>query len=321
MRWLLRETKHQDTRAFVGVIGLMPIDDESGMRVIQRSVMRELFSQHGGDQETVIAEYVRAEREGRVPRVSQSSGDAEYARRLWLNGISTGWLDAAAIKGTPEMDEPTTPKPKQARSLPSFDVALGEMGEFWRDSPLRPRPTIEALTYWSALVDEWVADESMPLLIRKGSLKTLRCVHPKGRTFVRCDNSPAHWAFMGAFRDARPSLADVREQLTLGHVPMALARTREESKRIADGLDEAMGGHLGQSRYGQVNKFPGGMAYKLCHLEGIGIKARGDVQDLPVTTLQSHMRRFLDPLNMIVVPLEYAGVGECAAFLAPFFNR
>jgi hypothetical protein len=42
------------------------------------------------------------------------------------------------------------------------------------------------------------------------------------------------------------------------------------------------------------------------------------VRDLPVGVLEAHIRLLLDPANMIVVPLEYAGVGECEAFLDVF---
>ena len=84
---------------------------------------------------------------------------------------------------------------------------------------------------------------------------------------------------------------------------------------LSAGTHTSCGGFIGKSKYGQVNKFTDGRAYKLCHLEGVGLGSRGEVEEFEEMTPREHMQRPLDPSNMILVPLRYSGVGECQAFV------
>jgi hypothetical protein len=63
-------------------------------RTTQRDVMRDLHRRLGGDPERVIAEYAAAERRGEAPRTSDTRGmdPEEYARRLYRDGITKGWI-------------------------------------------------------------------------------------------------------------------------------------------------------------------------------------------------------------------------------------
>jgi len=282
--------------------------------------MIDLFHRCAGDYEAVIDAYVAAEKAGLAPRRSQAIPAREYADRLWRDGIGKGWLPVSLTKrSSPKKGDPlVSRKAIVTDSDPNFDEHLRVLGQYWRCSDRRPTPRDDALRHWSALVRQWSLDASMPLLVRKGSLRNIRTIHSSGRTLVVCDNSPAQWAFKGCFLGDLPSLEDVRHQLEGGQVPIAFAPARNESAHVSAGLGAFFGGYISKSKYGNVNKFPDGNAYKLCHIEGIGIRTKGEAQTLDLPTLQQHMQIFLDPANMFVIPLRYAGVGECAAFISAF---
>ncbi len=278
--------------------------------------MRKLFDEFEGDREKILAAYVAADQLGEVLRKNDRNGtsSSEYAVRLWANGVHMGWLGVAS----------TAKKRKTGASKFSndevdlFEGPLSEMGILWRDDPSRPEPTPEARSFWSALVDEWCANEEMPLLVRKSGPRAVIERLPSGRPFVRCDNSPAHWSFMGCCAGQTPSLIEVFRQLAEGELPITMARARTEKALIESGSHTAYGGFISKSKYGQVNKFTDGKSYKLCHIRPVGLGGRGEVEQFDEISLKDHMRRLLDPNNMIVVPLRYSGVGECQAFLNAF---
>lgn len=60
----------------------------------QRDMMRALFKVFGDDESAVCSAYAKAERNGSVVRDSNDySIPAEsYAKALWRDGISKGWL-------------------------------------------------------------------------------------------------------------------------------------------------------------------------------------------------------------------------------------
>ncbi len=283
----------------------------------QRDTMRRLFIEFQGDRESVLRAYEKADFEGSVRRTRNGNGvsSREYAIRLWANGVNQGWL-SGSLHGTARVSTS-----KVVREInPLFEGPLSEMGRQWQRDPTRPRPTEEAMVHWSELVDEWCEDRDLPLLIRKGGHRAILGVLPSGRSFARCDNSPAHWAFMGCCAGVLPTIGEVKDQLVKGELPLAMARTRPEKSLIEAGTHIPVGGFISKSKYGQVNKFTDGRAYKLCHLEAVGLGSRGEVEDFEESLLRKHMKLLLSPSNMIVVPLEYAGVGECKAFLQAFIE-
>jgi hypothetical protein len=286
----------------------------------QRTLMRKLFAEHEGNRGLVLEAYAAADERGEVRRARNSNGvsSREYAIRLWANGMHVGWLSGG--KGAP---------PKSAiganrilnEAVEIFEEPLAQMGRLWREDPSRPRPSEPSLDYWRSLVAEWCERMDLPLLVRKGGHRGILGKLPSGRKFVRCDNSPAHWAFMGCCAGEHPTLDEVSCQITSGQLPVAMARTRAEKLLVEAGSHTAWGGFISRSKYGQVNRFTDGRAYKLCHLKPVGLGSRGEVEEFEEAALKEHMRLLLDPSNMIVVPLRYAGVGECQAFLDAFIRE
>ena len=60
----------------------------------QRDLMRILHRTLGGDERAVCEAYAKAERLGQVPRASNeySIPADRYAKALWRDGVSKGWL-------------------------------------------------------------------------------------------------------------------------------------------------------------------------------------------------------------------------------------
>jgi hypothetical protein len=50
--------------------------------------------------------------------------------------------------------------------------------------------------------------------------------------------------------------------------------------------------------------------WKVCHIDAIGIKKPGAVNNLPIGTLTDHFRRLMTPSNMFLVPKIWSGLGE-----------
>jgi hypothetical protein len=287
--------------------------------------MLKLFIELDGDREKVLQAYAEADARGEVQR-SRNAGNTpsrEYAVRLWANGMNQGWLHAGGSARRHKLYEGSTLPSRSVepeRTYPTFEEGLRSMALSWKADPTRPTTTNEARAHWRNLIEEWCASEDLPLPIRKTGHRGILFKHPSGRSYVLSDNSPAHWAFMGCVSGATPTLSDVKDQMDRGVFPFCFARSRAERDLIESGEHASFGGFLGASHYGQVNRFPDGQAYKLCHLRPVGLKARGEVKDFSLDDLKSHVRRFLDPSNMLAVPLRYSGVGECAAFLDQFIE-
>ena len=64
------------------------------MKRKQRDLMREIYRQHGADEEQVVRAYAAAEQRGEVRRDSNSHNvDAvAYARALLRDGLRKSWL-------------------------------------------------------------------------------------------------------------------------------------------------------------------------------------------------------------------------------------
>lgn len=156
----------------------------------------------------------------------------------------------------------------------------------WSSSPLRPRVRPEVARAWDALLHEWIHTPAIPLFIRKDSARRGPApTHPTGRTLVPCDNSPAVWAFSLALEGECPTLAEVAALAANGGIPAEFPK-------------------LG--RFGAFYT----AGWKLAHVDGVGLRTRVPLEELPLDTLQEHMRLLLSPSNHFAVPKVWAGLGE-----------
>ncbi len=190
------------------------------------------------------------------------------------------------------------------RDLPISDIPselshkLQEVGKLWASSKYRPRVQTEIKHHWDELIDAW-ADSDLPLVVRKSSgVRGGTITHSGGRSIILADNSPAQWAFMRAFQSFTYSLDEIRSQLESGRIPFAFATKRSEKSQMK------YKGTL--SAADNLNK----RGWKLCHIDGVGLRSATLLEDFSIERLVSHFRLLLKPSNHFLVPLSWAGLGE-----------
>ena len=164
-----------------------------------------------------------------------------------------------------------------------------------------PRVSETMLARWDGLITQWLADASVPLLVRRSGKRGTTLPHPGGRTVVAVDNSPAHWAVALALKGVVPTLDSVHAQLRSGELPVVFAASKKElSGATYSGL-------LGRSKSANwVNKD----GWKVCHIDPVGLRGRKPLTERPLSSLEVVARRLVTPRNMFLVPKDRAGFGE-----------
>lgn len=190
------------------------------------------------------------------------------------------------------------------RDLPiaevSFELSheLREVGKLWAAAKDRPRVQVDIRQRWDELIDAW-ADSDLPLVVRKSSgVRGGTITHKSNRTIILADNSPAQWAFMRAFQGFSYSLDEIREQLENGKIPFAFATKRSEKSQMTYTRTLSTADNLNKR------------GWKLCHINGVGLRSAKRLQDFSLERLVTHFRLLLKPSNHFLVPLSWAGLGE-----------
>ena len=57
---------------------------------------------------------------------------------------------------------------------------IKELGRLWKSSGNQLSVSIDILNSWDTLISKWAKDESMPLIIRKGSSRGQEFTHSSG---------------------------------------------------------------------------------------------------------------------------------------------
>ena len=195
------------------------------------------------------------------------------------------------------------------------DPTVAELAQAWLADASRPRVAPETSIAWSALLDGWIEDSRMPLLIRKASLVRGSVItHDTGRDLVPADNAPAFWALACAVAGIVPGLDEIMTGLRSGTVPVAFAFARAE-------LPQAVfkGSLSGMEPKPAMSE----RELKVCHIDRVaGSLNKLPIQHRPIAGLEAHLRRFLDPRNMFVVHLKPGqptyGMGEQPDFVEAF---
>jgi hypothetical protein len=185
-----------------------------------------------------------------------------------------------------------TQLPKALRD-PVRDWALA-----WATSDLRPRVSPSVRGAWVKLLDDWVADSSLPLFVRCARVgRGCAVAHDSGRTMIPADNSPANWALGRALAGQCPTLDQLRSDIKSDSIPIAmiLRKKERESAHLKCGLKKAED----LNRHG----------WKVAHIRKIGL-GRQHMASMPIDELTQHFRDFMSPNNMFVVPLAWQGLGE-----------
>lgn len=173
-----------------------------------------------------------------------------------------------------------------------------QLAEAWIHDPTRPTVAEDVRVHWKRLVEEWIQNADMPLYVRKfRGNRGQELTHTSGRILVPVDNSTAHWAFASALQGQTPSLPDVRALMERDEMPVAMAFTKVEREAARFTCNR-----------NQVNLNT--LGWKVCHIEPVGMKSRGEITQLPIEVLLKHFRRYLSPTNMFLVPKIWSGLGE-----------
>jgi len=189
------------------------------------------------------------------------------------------------------------------RVLNELEARVRDLGRFWAGSN-PPRPDSESLRRWDQLIADWISAENVPLFARRfseryprGSVQT----QVSGRELIPADNTPAHWAFLEAFRATDWTLEAIKQTLHGDLIPVAMMLNSQEKTTAR---------YFRSGRKGLLNA----KGWKLCHAVPVHL-GRGNLLTHPVSDVEEHFRRFMSPSNMFLVPISFAGLGEAPSFI------
>ena len=186
--------------------------------------------------------------------------------------------------------------------------SINQVARLWLHSPLRPTLSPDVLNGWSILLQSWISDKSLPILVRttKGAPGSI-IKHSTGRALIPTDNSPAQWSFTLAERGFVPTIDDIRHGFSSDRIPIAMAIKQK---------------HKPATKYfcnlATLKDNPNNRGWKVAHIESVGLRQRGEFQEMHIADLEAHFVRLLSPSNMFVVPKKWAGFSEIEEVVALF---
>ena len=125
-------------------------------------------------------------------------------------------------------DSLTDSIPTCPHQLPkSIGEQIRAIGRVWATGEACPHIASPIIVAWDGLLEEWVDDVSLPLLVRKGSsIRGSVEVHESGRQIIPTDNSPAQWSCRLALRAIVPSLSQIRDMFRNDTIPVSFAHKK-----------------------------------------------------------------------------------------------
>lgn len=181
---------------------------------------------------------------------------------------------------------------------------IKEIGRLWKSSENRLNISIDILNSWDSLISEWAEDESMPLIIRKGSIRGQEFTHPSGRKVIISDNTFALWVYRNILDGKTYSLLELKSKLNNNEIPMVYALTKEDKKNAK--YTKALGKDALSNDDAK---------WKLCHIEPVGMNSRKNIADLDINEIIKYFKRYANPMNMFILPKEIGGLGEIKEFI------
>ena len=178
---------------------------------------------------------------------------------------------------------------------------IREIGRLWRMSEHNPRIDNDVLQNWEHMIDEWIADKNMPLIIRKDTNKRGQSfIHACGREIIVSDNTFAIWVYHCVMNGMTYTLSQLKEMLSCNDIPMVFIQTKDILKK------------------GKYTRPLGAYSlpeWKLCHIEPIGFNSNKSIEELDILDIQEHFRKYANPCNMFVLPKEIGDLGEIQIFI------
>lgn len=178
---------------------------------------------------------------------------------------------------------------------------MKKLGQMWHSSANNPDVSKDVLKHWNTLIDEWVKDKSVPLIVRKNTeMRGRSFIHPTGREIIISDNTFAIWAFSRVLENKVFTVAQIKDMLERNEIPMVYMQTKyiKENAKYSKPLG--------------VNAING---WKLCHIEPVGFNSHKSIEDLDIHAIERHFRKYANPNNMFVLPKEIGGLGEIKEFI------
>ena len=217
------------------------------------------------------------------------------------------FLISAQKQGDNNADKHTS-KNTRNKKVPLKDVVgddirqkIKEIGILWRNSPHNPSIDSDVLKKWGNLINEWIDDETMPLIIRKETSKRGQAFnHPCGREIIVSDNTVAIWVFSNVLNGKVFTLSDIKELLQNNELPMVFMATNEIKAKAK--YTKPLGS------YALSN-------WKLCHIQPVGFNTNTSIEDLEISDIEDHFRKYVNPNNMFVLPKEIGYLGEIGVFI------
>lgn len=195
-------------------------------------------------------------------------------------------------------------KPLPSKDLVGEDIRskIREIGALWRSSPNNPPIDQEVVNQWEKLIDDWIEDSNMPLIVRKETNKRGQAfIHSTtGREIIIADNSVALWIYGHVLKGKVFTLSQIRKLLQNKELPVVFMATKEIKKKAQ--YAKALGKNPLSN-------------WKLCHIESIGLNTSTRIVDLDIKAIKEHFRKYVSPKNMFVLPKEIGDLGEIEAFI------
>lgn len=175
-------------------------------------------------------------------------------------------------------------------------VKIREIGRLWRLSEHNPRIDNDVLQNWEHMIDEWIADKNMPLIIRKDTNKKGQSfIHPSGREIIVSDNTFAIWVYYCVMNGMTYTLSQLKEMLSCNEIPMVFMQTKNILKN---------------GKYTRPLGTYSLPKWKLCHIEPVGFNCNKSIEEFDIKDIQEHFRKYANPCNMFVLPKEIGDLGE-----------
>ena len=178
---------------------------------------------------------------------------------------------------------------------------IKEIGLLWHKSENNPKVSKEVLRCWDILIEEWVSDKDMPLIVRKDTAKRGQAfMHPTGREIIISDNSVAIWVYSNVLKNMVFTLSQIKNMLLNNELPMVFMQTKEIKANAK--YSKAMG----------ADSLRG---WKVCHIDSVGFNTSKKLLDIDIDIIKDHFRRYANPNNMFILPKEIGYLGEVNVFI------
>lgn len=178
---------------------------------------------------------------------------------------------------------------------------ISELGKIWKQSPYNPTVDKDIVNQWDKLIQEWISDVGIPLIIRKNlSNRGQVFTHSTGREIIVSDNSFAIWVFHCVLHKKFFSLSLIKEMLEKNMIPMVYMQTKDIKEK---------------AKYTRTLSGYDLSGWKLCHIKPVGFNTNTPIECLRITDIQEHFNLYANPKNMFVLPKEIGALGEIKEFI------